>query len=108
MPEYVSIKEDVLKKLDANISEIRERFGIETIGIFGSVARGEDSVDSDVDVMISFMPLQAGYRNLLGLNHYLTGLFNRRIDLVTVNGMSPYIMPYVASDIILRRTSLPD
>ncbi|MDO5843748.1 MAG: nucleotidyltransferase family protein [Methanocorpusculum sp.] len=103
--EYVSIKDDVLKKLEANLPEIRERFGIETIGIFGSVSRGEDTTESDVDVMISFMPLQASYRNLLGLNHFLTDLFNRRVDLVTVNGISPYIKPYVETDIIWKTTT---
>lgn len=54
MPEYTSIKEDVLKKLEANLPEMRERFGIETIGIFGSVSRGEDTPRSDIDILYKF------------------------------------------------------
>lgn len=54
MPEYTSIKEDVLKKLEANLPEMRERFGIETIGIFGSVSRGEDTPRSDIDSLYKF------------------------------------------------------
>lgn len=54
MPEYTSIKEDVLKKLEANLPEMRERFGIETIGIFGSVSRGEDTPRSAIDILYKF------------------------------------------------------
>ena len=105
MPAYVSIKEEVFSKLVANLPEIRERFGIETIGIFGSVARGEDTPESDIDVMISFLPFRTNYHNLLGLNHFLMDLFGRNVDVVTINGISPYIKPYVESDIIWKTTT---
>ena len=105
MPAYVSIKEEVLSKLEANLPEIRERFGIETIGIFGSVARGDDTPESDVDVMISFLPFHTNYHNLLGVNHFLMDLFGRKVDVVTINGISPYIKPYVESDIIWKTTT---
>ena len=100
MSEYVSIKETVLRKLEANLSEIRERFGIETIGIFGSVSRGEDSPESDVDVMISFSTGSMTMRNFMGLADYLEELFDRKVDLVTTTGISQYILPYVQSEII--------
>ena len=57
MSEYVSIKEEVLHKLDVNIPEIRNRFNIETLSLFGSVARGEDTPASDID--LAYTPLQA-------------------------------------------------
>ncbi len=56
MTESQSIKEDVLAKLKVHLPELRERFGIETIGIFGSVSRGEDRPESDVDVLYTFRP----------------------------------------------------
>lgn len=39
MAKYKSIKDDVLKKLEEHLLEIQERFGIEYLGLFGSVAR---------------------------------------------------------------------
>ena len=54
MTSYVSIKEDVLAKLKENLPEIRERFFVDIIGIFGSVSRGEDTAESDVDVLYTF------------------------------------------------------
>jgi predicted nucleotidyltransferase len=51
MSEYVSIKNEVVKKLEEHLPEIRERFGIEMLGVFGSVSRGEDKPDSDIDIL---------------------------------------------------------
>ncbi|MDO5845649.1 MAG: hypothetical protein Q4Q04_01875 [Methanocorpusculum sp.] len=41
MPDYTSIKEEVLRQLEERLPEIQDRFGIESLGVFGSVARGE-------------------------------------------------------------------
>lgn len=62
---YVSIKKSVLRKLKKNMPEIQERFGIETIELFGSVSRGEDT--PDVDVMVSFVAGAMTMRHFMGL-----------------------------------------
>lgn len=54
MTSDVSIKEDVLARLKENLPEIRERFFVDIIGIFGSVSRGEDTAESDVNVLYKF------------------------------------------------------
>ena len=104
MTEYVSIKEDVLKKLEANLPEIRERFGIETIGICGSVSRGEDSPDSDVDVLYAFAEDKATLRNLLSLHEYLSLLFHREVDVIPIEFVTPVLMQYLQRDAILYGT----
>lgn len=101
MSEYVSIKEEVLKKLEANLPEIRERFGIETIGIFGSVSRGEDLPSSDVDVLYTFRPGELTLANLVNLGDYLEELFGRKVDLVAERALSPYIRSEVMAGVIL-------
>jgi len=83
MPEYVSIKEEVLQKLEANMPEIRERFGIESLSLFGSVARGEDTISSDIDILYLFRDGCAKYNNLFNLHEYLEKLLNREIELVS-------------------------
>lgn len=67
MAEYQSIKSDVLSKLEAHLPEIRERFGIETLGLFGSVSRGEDTSDSDVDILYRFGTDVVRLRQFMGL-----------------------------------------
>lgn len=65
MSEYVSIKEEVLSTLKAHFPEIREWFGIETLGVFGSVSRGEDTTESDVDILTGFIRIASPTRLFL-------------------------------------------
>ena len=101
MPEYRSIKEDVLKKLAENLSEIQERFDVETIGIFGSVSRGEDTPDSDVDVLYRFTNGSLPLREFIAFKDYLELLFGRAVDLVSLDFVEPMIQPYVMKEMIL-------
>jgi len=101
MSEYVSIKEEVLQKLEANMPEIRERFGIETLGIFGSVSRGEDTPESDVDVLYRFEKSRGRMRDFVGFHDYLQELFGREIDLISIDFISPLIETEVRNDTIL-------
>ena len=100
MTSYISIKEDVLRKLDFCYSELCEHFGVETIGIFGSVSRGEDTADSDVDVLISFQEGRVNFSSFVHLADYLEELFGRRVDLLTTDGISPYMRPYIEAEVI--------
>ena len=101
MSEYVSIKAEVLQKLNDHMPEIRERFGIETLGIFGSVARGEDTEESDVDVLYDF---QDGRGNMYSFSHfteYIENLLGRKTDFVSLKWMTPRFRQYVEPDMIL-------
>lgn len=88
MIEYQSIKPQVLALLERELPALRERYGIETIGIFGSVPRGEDTPGSDLDIISSFRPEMDTYENLLDLGDFLEDLFQRSVDLVSVDWMS--------------------
>lgn len=83
MQPYHSIKEDVLAKLQRELPFLSETFGVATIGIFGSVSRGEDTPASDVDVLVTFQPGKKNIRNYMGLMYHLEDLFGRKVDLLT-------------------------
>ncbi len=84
MTSDVSIKEDVLARLKENLPEIRERFFVDIIGIFGSVSRGEDTAESDVDVLYKFSEGKGSYDTFLDLADYLENLFQRKVDVVSL------------------------
>ena len=88
MKEYQSIKSQVLALLERELPVLRERYGIKTIGIFGSVSRGEDTPESDLDIIYSFRPEMDTYDNLLDLGDFLEDLFQRKVDLVPEEWMS--------------------
>ena len=81
-------KSIVLKKIITAAPAIRTQFGVTKIGIFGSFARGEQTRRSDVDVLVDFAHGYATLRNFVGLADHLEALFKRKVDLLTVGGLS--------------------
>ena len=97
---YVSIRDDVLKKLNAQLQHIRERFKVSSIGVFGSVARGEDSPDSDIDILFSFQEGCVSLDRFLDLADYLESLFDKKVDLIPDDGVSPYLKPIITKEVV--------
>lgn len=101
MTEYTSIKEDVLKKISENMPEIYEWFGVETLGIFGSVSRGEDTPDSDRDVLYKFAEGRGRLYDYASAIEYLETLFRREIDFVYLKWMSQAFRECIENEMIL-------
>ena len=99
--KYITVSAgDVLAKLERELSFLAETYGVATIGIFGSVSRGEDTAESDVDILVTFQPGKKNIRNYMGLAYYLEELFGRKVDLLTEAGISPYIRPHIEGELI--------
>lgn len=93
-------KELILSQLKSKHDEI-SRFGIRTIGLFGSYARDEQSSDSDIDILIDFVPQKESFDNLMAVYDLVESLFcNQKIEIVTKNGLSPYIGPQILKEVI--------
>ncbi|MFH1045200.1 MAG: nucleotidyltransferase family protein [Pseudomonadota bacterium] len=60
------------------------------IRVFGSVARGDDGPDSDIDLLVDFEP-HASLLDLIALKQELEQLLNRRTDVVTTDSVSPFM-----------------
>ncbi len=86
---------DILKKHER---EIKKRFGVRRIGLFGSFARGEQKDTSDVDILVEFE--EPTFDNFMNLAFFLEDLFGRRVELVTPDSLSPYIAPYVKKEVV--------
>ena len=86
---------DILRRRDR---EIKERFHVKRIGLFGSFARGEETGTSDVDIMVEFE--QPTFDNFMKLAFFLEDLLGRKVELVTPDSLSPYIAPYVKDEVV--------
>ena len=76
-------RDDILEKLAACRPEL-DRFHVESLSVFGSVARGEASDDSDVDVLVEFDPqARVGLFTFVRLLDFLSDVMGTRIDLAT-------------------------
>jgi predicted nucleotidyltransferase len=75
-------------------------FGINKIGLFGSYVRNEQTPHSDIDILVDFVPVQETFDNYIGLYNYLEALFaNEKVEVVTLNGLSPYIGPKILEEV---------
>jgi predicted nucleotidyltransferase len=89
---------NVIDILKLHEEEIKKRFGVRRIGLFGSFARGEQKETSDVDILVEFE--EPTFDNFMNLAFFLEDLFSRRVELVTPDSLSPYIAPYVEKEVV--------
>ncbi len=86
---------DILKKHE---TEIKEKFGVSKIGLFGSSAREEQNESSDIDILVEFE--EPSFDRFMDLSFFLEELLGKPVDLVTTNGISPYIEPTIRKEVI--------
>ena len=92
-------RQEVLQILHEALPGLRERFGLQDLAIFGSVARDEAGPDSDVDVLVTFEG-RTGFRAFMGLQFELEAILGAKVDLVTPKAMRPTLRPRIERDLI--------
>jgi uncharacterized protein len=92
-------REDCLKKIYLIKSDLINRFHIKKIGIFGSVARCENTEESDLDLIVDFSE-PIGMIRFLELQDLLKEALNMNIDLTTPRALKPVIKNEIEKDII--------
>lgn len=87
-----------ISDIQEKISPILDSYGVEYAGVFGSVSRGEDRPESDVDILIRpGKPMGMFlYMELIGAIEKSLG---RKVDLITEKSLNKHIKPYVLPEI---------
>jgi hypothetical protein len=88
-------REEVLSKLSEHSANIR-RFGVRSLGLFGSVARGENTSASDLDFLVEFDPIS--FDAYMDLKAYLENLFGCAVDLVLADALKPRLREPILSE----------
>lgn len=91
-------KEEILSFLKTHQVEIQS-FGVKNLGLFGSFVRNEQHAESDVDFLVEYEPGCKNLKNYFGLMDWLENAFQREIELVTKESLSPYIGPYIEREV---------
>jgi predicted nucleotidyltransferase len=94
----VNRKESILKLLSSHADALH-RMGVAAIGLFGSVARGEDTDSSDVDILVEFEKQGNTFRNFNAVCDFLERHLGDHYDLVTRNSLSPYMKPHILDEV---------
>lgn len=80
------------------LREVCERYGVASLEVFGSVARGEGKPDSDVDLLYVLKPdARLGFR-IFDLEDELAALFGRPVDLVARTSINKYLREQVLAE----------
>ena len=79
-------------------------YGVKRVAIFGSFVRGDESAQSDIDLLITLKPI--GQRPPVGLKWFgleeeLSKILGRKVDLISEKALSPYIRPYVQKEMVI-------
>ncbi|MEZ4511141.1 MAG: nucleotidyltransferase family protein [Chloroflexota bacterium] len=83
-------KQHVLQKLKAQHPTMRH-YGVRRYGLFGSFARNEATIQSDVDLLVEFKPEHKTFLNFSNLAFFLEEILQRRVELLTPESLSPYM-----------------
>jgi hypothetical protein len=75
------------------------RFGVKSLALFGSVARGEARPDSDVDILVEFEG-RATFDRFMDTKYYLEDLLGCRVDLVVPDAIKPRMKPAIMQDLV--------
>jgi predicted nucleotidyltransferase len=92
-------RDEALRILRSNWDELQRRFGVESLLMFGSVARGDARGASDVDLLVEF-DRPTGYFGLIRLQMFLQELLGCDVDLGTAGSLRPSMRQRVAREAI--------
>ena len=91
-------KAEVLQKLSDHKGELQAKYLLKSIALFGSYARGEQTQESDIDVLVEFSePVGFEFIDLL---EELEKIFNQKVDLVSKRGIKSHYLPDIEDDVI--------
>ena len=92
--------EEIKRTLSLHKAELKKRFKVKTIGVFGSYVRGEQKRGSDVDVPVEFEE-PVGLFEFMDLEEYLSELFGVKVDLVSKKALKPHIGEHILQEVIM-------
>ena len=94
-----STRQDILASLKNLKGEVSKEYSVKTIGVFGSVARNEQTGKSAIDLLVEFSK-PVGFVTFMRLENFLSEQLGKQVDLVTSDSLKPVIRQDVLSEVI--------
>jgi predicted nucleotidyltransferase len=90
--------DDILSLLRKAKSELASSFKVQKIGLFGSVIRGEQREDSDIDILVDLLE-EADLIDLIGLSQFLEEKLHHKVDVVPLGSLREEIRERVLKEV---------
>ena len=92
--------EDIQEKLKKYKLTLQEKYNVKSIGLFGSYIHGDQTEDSDVDVLVEFSrPI--GWK-FIDLKDFLEEILEKEVDLVTVGALKPQLRDEILKEVVYQ------
>jgi predicted nucleotidyltransferase len=85
--------------LRKHLPELRARYAVQSLGVFGSYVRGEQKPHSDLDVLVEFEQAPSLFQ-YIDLENYLSELVGIKVDLVMKKTLKPYIGQRILAEVV--------
>jgi predicted nucleotidyltransferase len=93
-------RDEIIEKLKQRETDLRAQ-GVAHAALFGSVARGDDRPDSDIDIMVELDPkIVVTIFDYAGVKDFISDMFDGPVDVVSSEGLKPLVRPRVTADAI--------
>lgn len=93
--------EQIKQKLNQNLNQLKQHYHITQLGIFGSYIRGENTTNSDLDILVEFdSQARFGLLTFCELENHLSELLTVKVDLVMKDGLKPYIGKNILQEVV--------
>ena len=92
--------QEIKQTLKENMPEIKKKYGVKNLYIFGSYVRGEQTPESDIDILVEFEKGKKTFDNYMDLKFYLEGLFGKKVDLIIKEAVKQKLKKYIYEEAI--------
>jgi predicted nucleotidyltransferase len=82
------------------LPNLRRRYGVVSLGLFGSYVRGKQREASDLDVLVQFDERPLSLLDLINLEHHLSDLLCVKVDLVEKKALKPQIRERILQEVV--------
>jgi len=86
-----------LRQHRREILDAAARHGVRDVRVFGSIARGDDDENSDVDLLVDVEPGRT-LLDVIGFEQDLQQLLRRHVEVLTDGGLSPYLQQRILAE----------
>ena len=100
VPATDAVRDQVLAVLRENRGRLAAVYGVRDLRLFGSVARGEATQTSDVDLVVDFDPDRITLPAFLDFSEDLEALLGRRVDIVSLQKLAPRLRAQVEAEAV--------
>ena len=90
-------REEVLAKLEEARADLKQKYSVVRIGVFGSFARDKAAAGSDVDILVELD--EPTFDNYMDLKFKLEDMLGRDVDLVLADTVKPRLRPIIAKQV---------